>query len=337
MTDRKRLIVLCCAALCAILALAFVFYSASLTNSVRIRPLAEKEFASMQEAGFGPMQGACVRYRADGQIKSLRCYVEAYHKGVYKGAEAKSVGNLQGRTGELFFAYAPLYDKSGNWLGMDWIRQEKSGALTVSKLEFPPELECGAMYASAPETPILGGWSKAFAFVSEQPVTLYVMTFSSPNAGMAMHSAKELREDPALLSQYEYAFVLKCVFSAQDEAALVNEASYELLHVGENGALQSEIAFPSGEQNALAEEIVMNAMLKSAAWPGVDPSVMPEHYIIRRSFGYEAQDYYAYILADGPVRGAVLQCGPDGMYSRIDDALYEALAAAMESATPGAE
>ncbi len=63
-------------------------------------------------------------------------------------------------------------------------------------------------------------------------------------------------------------------------------------------------------------------MLKSAAWEAVDIRALENCLLLRASHADgTVSDYYAFLL-DGL---AVLQSGPDGRYSRIDDGLYARL------------
>ncbi len=79
---------------------------------------------------------------------------------------------------------------------------------------------------------------------------------------------------------------------------------------------------PMDEQ--LAEAIIMDYMLKSSVWKGVDINALKECYLIRQTFtdANETHDFYAYILNDGKT---VLQTGLDGFYSVISPDLYARL------------
>lgn len=71
----------------------------------------------------------------------------------------------------------------------------------------------------------------------------------------------------------------------------------------------------------LAEAIIMDYMLKSSVWKGVDINTIKECYLIRQIFTEtnETHDFYAYLLDDGK---AVLQAGLDGFYSVVSQELY---------------
>lgn len=91
----------------------------------------------------------------------------------------------------------------------------------------------------------------------------------------------------------------------------------------ENGKILHTVSPLSGSDIQLAENVIMNYMVKSAAWPGVDIDTLKECYMLRITYSDgTSADYYAYML-DGK---AAMQMGTDGFYSYIDDGLYEKLA-----------
>ena len=103
--------------------------------------------------------------------------------------------------------------------------------------------------------------------------------------------------------------------------AETDTVEYSVMKLGKNGEVLFEY---SSEIQSLADEIIMNTMLKSAAWEGVDVTTLEECYLIRQTFPetQEVHDYYAYRLEDGT---AVLQSGAVGWYSTLSDDLYELL------------
>lgn len=108
-----------------------------------------------------------------------------------------------------------------------------------------------------------------------------------------------------------------------------NSVSYELIKLV-NGDVLHTISPLSGDNAKLVEDIIMNYMIKSAAWPGVDIMTLKECYLLHATHsGGTLTDYYAY-LHDGK---AVVQIGEDGLYSLIDDGLYEKLVKLIESST----
>ncbi|MDF2839193.1 MAG: hypothetical protein K0S60_896, partial [Evtepia sp.] len=97
--------------------------------------------------------------------------------------------------------------------------------------------------------------------------------------------------------------------------------SYGLLRMqyGEVTSAGSEL---SDNDAKLAEDIIFDYLVKSAAWPGVDLKTLKECYLLRATDqNGTIIDYYAYLLDGKPV----MQVGPDGYYSRIDEGLYKRL------------
>ena len=111
------------------------------------------------------------------------------------------------------------------------------------------------------------------------------------------------------------------------------QASYGLVRLGCGKALNI-ISPLSGSNAQLAEDVIVNCMVKSAAWPGIDITSLEECYLLRATYsGGTSSDYYAYLL-DGK---AVMQRGADGYYSRISDDLYEKLVRLAQSSTTTAD
>lgn len=120
---------------------------------------------------------------------------------------------------------------------------------------------------------------------------------------------------------------------------------YMLMKLGRNGEVIRLMDITSSENVGFAEELVMNYLVKSAAWPSSDIKRPDECYLLRATYpDGNSTDYYAYLL-DGR---AVMQIGTDGYYSRIDDRMYEDLvklahkntgeingASGLENITPG--
>ncbi|MEG0320997.1 MAG: hypothetical protein RR606_02270, partial [Oscillospiraceae bacterium] len=96
---------------------------------------------------------------------------------------------------------------------------------------------------------------------------------------------------------------------------------HTIMRHDQNGEVLAE---GTAENQALAQKVVMDGLVKSAAWEGVDVGTLEKYYLIRQSFPEtgEVQDYYAYRLADGT---AAIQFGTAGRYSILSDALFEGL------------
>lgn len=104
-------------------------------------------------------------------------------------------------------------------------------------------------------------------------------------------------------------------------------SSYELMQL-RHGEVQRKIS-PLTEDNAkITEAIIMNYMVKSAAWPGIDINALEECYVIRVNYSDGTiSDYYAFIN-DGK---AVMQWGINGYYSILSDGFYEQLVQLLNS------
>lgn len=103
--------------------------------------------------------------------------------------------------------------------------------------------------------------------------------------------------------------------------------SYELIKLV-NGEVLRTISPLSGDSAKLAEDIIVNCMVRSTVWPGVDINSLKECYLLRATCSDGTlTEYYAY-LHDGK---AVMQRGKDGFYSLIDNGLYKRLVKLLDS------
>lgn len=110
-----------------------------------------------------------------------------------------------------------------------------------------------------------------------------------------------------------------------------NPIQYSIVALGKNGELVAEMSL---DNKQLAEAIINNATVKSAAWEGTDINTLEVSYRIRQTFteSQEINDFYAYVLDDGT---PVLQFETNGMYTIISQDLYSELVESFgESATP---
>lgn len=98
-------------------------------------------------------------------------------------------------------------------------------------------------------------------------------------------------------------------------------ATYQITYYGKDGAIISDVALTDEK---LAESIMMDVLVKSAAWQGVDIATLEAYYLIEQTSAAtdETSAYYAYLLEDGK---AVLQGSSNGMYSYLSQELYDAL------------
>jgi beta-lactamase regulating signal transducer with metallopeptidase domain len=108
-----------------------------------------------------------------------------------------------------------------------------------------------------------------------------------------------------------------------------SSVSYTLIKLA-NGEVVHTISPLSGDNAKLAQDVIMNYLIRSVLWPGVDIRTLKECYLLRATYSDgTSTDYYVY-LHNGRT---VLQREEDGFYSYIDDKLYERLVKLMESST----
>ena len=113
---------------------------------------------------------------------------------------------------------------------------------------------------------------------------------------------------------------------SQEVLPMDGSVSYGIIKLA-NGEAQYAISPLSGDDAELAEDIIMDAMIKSTIWPGVDVKTLKECYLLRVTYNDGTRsDYYAY-LQDGE---AVLQGGTGGLCRSLDKKLYEKLVTLVE-------
>ncbi len=115
--------------------------------------------------------------------------------------------------------------------------------------------------------------------------------------------------------------------SVEKSASLLPTVSYNIRKLGAGSVL-----LPSPEGTKLCEDIIADAMVKSAAWPATDVDALGECYLIQQTYSNGKNiDYYAYKL-DGL---SYLQFGTEGQRSRLNDELYARFKAYADSKLSG--
>lgn len=106
------------------------------------------------------------------------------------------------------------------------------------------------------------------------------------------------------------------------------EMTYTLMKLGKDGKVLKTLSPLNSETKQLAQDVIFNCMIKSTVWPGVNIKTLDNCYLLRVTYSDgTATDYYTF-KHEGY---SVMQQGTNGMYSRIDDGLYEKLAALLDS------
>lgn len=147
----------------------------------------------------------------------------------------------------------------------------------------------------------------------------YVTIGNPPDAGTELHYVRSWADEFVGGDVRDYS-------ESQDKLreltgfTVTKTPSYSMAKL-EKGEIISEHLL---ENQEIADAVIMDALVKSAAWEGVDITTLKECYLIRQTFPIvnETHDYYAYLLEDGR---AVLQSGTDGWYTMLSRELYSEL------------
>ena len=124
------------------------------------------------------------------------------------------------------------------------------------------------------------------------------------------------------------ALIAVCTLTGADEdpvqPVLASDDTYYEIQRLEYGKPVAKRELTEASEWEVAEQIIMDAMLKSSGVDGASPETMEECYLLRRKYLQTGQtnDYYAYVLGDG---GSVLQQGKDGWCTTLDNRLYRQL------------
>lgn len=251
----------------------------------------------------------------DGSIQGVVVYVEAWKNGEPAGICGAAAASLEPGEGTLEI-WRSVTGSSG-WTSAEFQLAPGDGSVSACSVALPQDLNLSAMGTSW-----LGGSSteNEFAITPDQPIILLCSPFQAgEQSGLSVYDCTFLMEQPDRLAEYAYALVVRAVFTSGDPFSYQPEqslpSSYEV-HLVQNGAEIPVAGYPG----ALPEELLMDAMAKSAAWPA-EP--LPAVYFRIRQYPApdgEASDHYVYRLAAGT---AVLQSG--GFYSVVSDELLQAL------------
>ncbi len=152
------------------------------------------------------------------------------------------------------------------------------------------------------------------------------------------NNERKLNNEPALNNEsilnHEYTQNSEIIIAGTGEkwqglSPAESSVSYTLIKLA-NGEVVHTISPLSGDNVKLAQDVIMNCLMKSSLWPGNNIGTMKECYLLKVTYSDGTSTlYYAY-LHEGK---AVLQRGEDGFYSYIDDKLYERLVKLIENST----
>lgn len=213
----------------------------------------------------------------------------------------KNLAKVSYEREKLFVSRAPGRDRGFNISARRVAEYLESVNWTVKKMESPLEL--------TPDLQIEWNEDQELRFYESEPLLAMVRM----NEQWRYYT----------IGKDDYEKALAIVDTASDiPQTETMPVSYSLMQLGRNGAVLRTLTLLSADEVQLASDIIMSFMVKSTIWPGVDVTTLDECYLLRATYsGGTSTDYYAYLL-DGK---AVMQRGPNGYYSRIDDGLYEKL------------
>ncbi len=181
---------------------------------------------------------------------------------------------------------------------------------------------------------LLAGARKSLqAFVQDTPLTKSYFKISlkmpSKNHIMYLYNYKNsyYLEEPYLavykISKTDYKKLSSTYISLTDPLTKDIETRYEInkMKYGKKKETNDDL---SKEEVELAEAVILNGLLKSAAWQGQDITQIDECYAIHKVFTDidMKNSYYAYLIEDDV---SVLQNGSNGYYSVLDRKLYDKL------------
>lgn len=265
-------------------------------------------------------------FRIDDSVQGVVLYVEAWKNGDPAGIYGVTIADLKPGEGNLDIWRNVT--GADNWETAEFQFAPGDGSVSAYSIDLPRDLDINAMGTSW-----LGSSSSEteFAITPDTPIILLYSPFQvEGRRGLSVYDCTYLMEDPARLSEYEYALVVKAVFTSGDPRAYLPEP--EALAQYQVTLIRDGVETPvSGYAASLPQDIIMDAMVKSAAWPGNDVDALNYAFRIRQTLpaNSETHDYYAYRLDDGT---AVLQGG--GYYTILDPTLMEQLDLAA-GLTPG--
>lgn len=243
------------AALVAILLAAAALISNPLTkymeNTIYTEKISEDDKISILEQsnfGLGLSTVIPTNFCVDETIKSMRYYVEVYRYGELLGVVADSYGNLQTRQGRITTVFKINNEADGRWTSVEWALGLNDGGYAVfPNIQFPDDF---APNGAATST-LANEFDQVipYTIAAEKPIILACVAFQEVNSRLISYDCKYLMENPGAIGEYEYALVLKCLFSEKDENSFDISTAYKnrTVYVGDNakvGGIISELSFP---------------------------------------------------------------------------------------------
>ncbi len=256
----------------------------------------------------------------DGAKKGLTVWVECWEDGACTAMQRLRDTDLRGAPGDLDIG---LYEDSRI---LDLAVNAGDGDTTFSSLDLSRRVD---MHARAMSWLGSGG-DPRFGVTADEPVILLALAYQpDPSGVLNSYDCEYLMEYPEVLAQYDRIVLIKCAFTSGDAADYripgtdlgKIQTSYQVTLI-EDGTEMGVRGFDS----ELPADIVMDCLVKSAAWPSDELGERPYMFRIRQTLtseeGSETHDYYAFRLENGR---AALRMGLDGMYTLLSEELMAQL------------
>lgn len=305
-------------------ALAFLYRPAvPAMNTLRNVPLTKSERAAQQSAFPFAKTPYKFAYRVDDSVKSVCVYIECWRGGSLERTLGMAADDLKQREGGILIA--PYDLAAGAMAGIGWSIADGGGGCSMDAA-LPGDIVANARGVT---TLFEQGASKSLSIAKDSPVILTAAVFNG-DTRLLSFDCKSLMAEPTKLRAYDYAFLLKAMFSEKDATALMDGLRYPPGGARTQGAVVfmqggkavKTVAFSQGDTCAkTVDNAITDSLLRSAAWPALDMAAFPDRIDIQRYVGAQEEPAYHVFLRDGK---PCMQ-GGTGMWTYISEASYYAL------------
>lgn len=159
------------------------------------------------------------KFHVSDNIKSYTYYVELYQHGTFIGRFVENSGNFDTKDGSIVTAFSMNRGESSRWESMGWTASFADGGYATHKaIPFPNGFVPQGVATSTLTNE--GDAEEMLQVVPEQPIIIASIAMNSAELSeIRAYDCTYLMEYPEAIAQYECIYLVKCVFSEQDEAA----------------------------------------------------------------------------------------------------------------------
>lgn len=324
-------------------------------NAITEVPISESERTALE--GRPQSQTPCrYAYRVDTSIKSMQVYVEGWRKGVYRGTWGDSIFPVTKRAGTLTLSESVVFENQ-RMSRLDWTILDANGAGLGYSAELPDDFQATA---NASSFLYYGAEQGIWPITINEPVILGAVGFSSGNS-ISSYDCQYLMENTEVIAKYDYVYLFRCVFSTKSIEELEAERNSLPPSPGALAASPSptqpmdltsalpsylpdvslepsivliedgnmvRTVFISGNDalESLADTVIWNHMVLSAAWPAVDVDDFENRIELNARIADEGEitTFYIFVKDGRPC----LQPSRTGMWTYMLEDLYNQLYAA---------